>query len=157
MDASLLEPTMEIAKSALVDLDISFVFHLVLFIATTLILNAVVFQPMLKVEQLRHDQTRGAVDEAQQMDADAQERIAKYEEAVAAARRNGNDSFQTLRDDAQKRSAESIAAARADAEQQLDASMGRLQTKYEDGRRELESRAKELATTMADKLLEPGN
>jgi F0F1-type ATP synthase membrane subunit b/b' len=139
--------------AALVDFDASFLFHLALFITTAVILNVVVFKPMLRVEALRHSRTQGAIADAERMQADAQSKVSRYEEAAAQARREGAAAFAQKRDEAQKAAQAQLDRARAGAQTNLDKGLADLAGKYDLARRQITPRAKELGEKIADKVL----
>jgi F-type H+-transporting ATPase subunit b len=153
MDPTNLYEVVETTRAALVDVDRSYFFQILLFIGTAVTLNQLVFKPLLKVEDLRHAKTQGAIEEAQRLEKNAQEQIARYETFVGEARKKGMAELATLREGAQHKAQERQAEARSKADAQLADSMKRLGQRYETARKDMTARADQLSALIVEKVL----
>src|ERR1700693_2111638 len=79
------------APSAInVDVDLTFVVQLVLFVGLTLILKPVLFDPMLKLFEEREKRIEGAKLQARHIDEKSASALTKYESEMATARAGAN-------------------------------------------------------------------
>jgi F0F1-type ATP synthase membrane subunit b/b' len=139
--------------AALIDLDVSVLIQWGIFLFTTICLNYLVFRPMLRVEELRESRTSGAREEADQQNAEADRRIAQYEESIRDARRAGSDSSLALREEAVSASNEMESEARARANKAIDDALPGLHETYETSRATLQKAASEMSESILDKIL----
>lgn len=141
--------------AGLVDLDASIFIQAVIFLATVLTLNALVFKPLQKVVDLRYAKIQGTIADARRTEKDAADRVARWEAQIVEARRKGTEQQKELRDQANATAAKIGADAGAKVEERLADAMPRLQRTYESSRVTLKSRAEELAAMIADRVLDP--
>jgi len=147
------DTTLFFPMAALIDLDVSVLIQWGIFLVTTICLNYLVFRPMLRVEELREARTSGAREEANQQNAEADRRIAEYEESIRAARREGNDGYQALREGAMSASSEIASAARTRANKAIDDALPGLHETYETSRATLQKAASEMSESILKKIL----
>jgi F-type H+-transporting ATPase subunit b len=126
-----------------------------IFLVTVLTLNALVFKPLLQVMDLRQSKIEGTVTEARRMEKDAEARVNQYEAQIVAARRQGTERQKEIRDRAARRGEEIIAEGQTRATARLNESMPRIQATYQQSKAGLQVRSRELATMIADRVLEP--
>ena len=147
------DSTLFFPLAALIDLDVSVLIQWGIFMFTAIALNHLVFRPMLRVDDLRESRTAGARQEAIDKTAEAEARIAEYEENIRQARRQGVDSYQALRDEATGTSNEMAATARARANKAIDDALPGLHTTYETSRATLQKTAAEMSENILEKIL----
>jgi F0F1-type ATP synthase membrane subunit b/b' len=87
------------------------------------------------------------------MDADAAERLAKAELALAEVRRQGSSERATARAAAQVREQEVLAAANAEAQKTLAAARARLDATLASERAKLDAETRDVAATAARRIL----
>ena len=153
MDAAL--TTVEITKAGLVDLDASFLFHLVVFVVTAVALHRIVFRPLLQVEQLRHEATLGAIAEARRLEQEAEQRVQRYEEAIGQARKQGLDQLAAIRRQAAEQRQRAEQQARQAADVEVARAVEQLRRAAEAAEAQLRTRADVLADRVVAKVLHP--
>src|SRR4051794_9479547 len=89
-----------LAAHALIDIDWTVVIQFVLFLLLFIVANKFLFQPYLRLRNLRKAETEGARAEADRMTAQADARLAHYEKSLAVARGQANEEARKVRDDA---------------------------------------------------------
>jgi len=145
-----LEP--QIARAGLIDLDITVLFQLVVFLVLLVTLNKLAFQPLLALFAERRKRTEGARAAA----VDAAKRASRLEETVQAsladANRAGAEERNQLRDAAVRREAETLARERTDAANLLQAERDRLERSRESILPDLDRSSQELAELLVTKL-----
>ena len=139
----------EFAKAALVDLDSSSIFMLLVFLLLWFVLNKTFLQPMLQVLDKRHALTDGAREEANRAVKEAEQRIAEYESQVGEARRNSVAEQKKLRIESLARERELLAAVRKEADAQIAAGIGDLQ----DSAASIESEFKAQSAALGQKIV----
>jgi F-type H+-transporting ATPase subunit b len=95
-----------------VDVDLTFVVQLVLFVGLTLILKPVLFDPMLKLFEEREKRIDGAKVQARKIDEKSATALSKYEAEMAKARAVANTERDKIRGEALKREQEILGAVR---------------------------------------------
>ncbi|MFH1531411.1 MAG: ATP synthase F0 subunit B [Pseudomonadota bacterium] len=146
----------QIARAGLIDLDITVLFQLVVFLVLLVILNKLAFQPLLALFAERRKRTEGARATA----VDAARRASRLEEAVQAsltdANRAGAEERNQLRDAAVRAEAEALARERTDAATRLQTERDRLERSRESILPELDRSSIDLAELLVIKLNSEG-
>ena len=101
------------SSAAIIDLDISVVFQLALFLLLLAVLNQLVFKPLLALFQQRRDETDGKQEEARQAADKAGQLLDSYGGSMAEASAEGMAIRSRVRDEAVRREAEALARARS--------------------------------------------
>lgn len=139
----------------LVDLDASYFVQLGLFLVFLVLMNFLLFRPLLRVFDERDERTRGTRETAAREDGEARERILAYETQLGIAVTQGAELRASLRAEAQATAQAEVAKARAKAERRLDAGTRAAEDAYDAARLALAGTAAPLAAAAADKLLGP--
>ncbi|MEA2626139.1 MAG: synthase [Candidatus Binatota bacterium] len=134
--------------------DASFIYQIVLILVLWAVLKRVVFDRFLANLQQRDEKTRGALDEAQRLRAEAATLRAEYESALAEFRRRGFEERESLRREAEREERALLETARGEAARQLEAVRQRVRAEVTAARAELGREAEELAEQVAQSLLE---
>src|SRR4051812_5295939 len=96
--ADALDATMSAARGAVeVDLDLTVVGQMALFVFLMIVLKPVLFDPMLKLFEEREKRIEGAKLEARKIDQQSSGALTKYESAMAKARGEANAERDKLR------------------------------------------------------------
>lgn len=122
-----LSTAIEVSRAALVDLDASFLFQLGLFIVVAVLLNQIIFKPLMKIEELRDQKTEKVYRDAEQMDRDSKKAIADYERQIADARRSGLEATQKARDAATLEGQSRVDASRSESDKRYSEALKRLE------------------------------
>jgi F-type H+-transporting ATPase subunit b len=127
---------------------------LVVFFALLVpIVSRLLLAPVLRVLDARVERTDGARRRAGHIEEQVREVIARYEGAVAEARRSAEASRRELLEQARRGAAEAIAAARSDAEQEIGRARREVAGAFEAARGGLRAQSAELAREAAARVL----
>jgi F-type H+-transporting ATPase subunit b len=137
----------------LIDIDYTVFVQLALFLLVMWFLTAAVFRPYLRLREARGAGMEGARAEAKTMQQEAQKKLADYEQRLVAARKRGAEERARLRAEGTDREQQVLAAARAETARALEASRTRLHTEGARVQAEMQPRIREIAGTIARKLL----
>ena len=137
----------------LIDLDQTVFVQFAIFVLLALVLWQFLWKPYLRVRGERVTRVEGYRQDAVKMDADAAERLAKAELALAAVRRQGSGERATARAEAQTREQAVLAAANAEAQKTLAAARVRLEATLQTERAKLDAQTREVAKTAAQRIL----
>ena len=142
------------APSAInVDVDLTFVVQLVLFVGLTLILKPVLFDPMLKLFEEREKRIEGAKLQARHIDEKSASALTKYESEMATARAGANAERDQLRAEGVKQEQEILATVRAATTKTLDEGRRAAQAEAEKVRAVLKSESGAMARDLASRVL----
>lgn len=140
-------------RSVVVDLDITVVGQIVLFLILLAILKPVLFDPMLKLFEEREKRIDGAKLQARKMDEASAGALSKYESEMQRARAAGNVEREKFRLEGAKTENEILGRVRGATAQSLDEGRKQLQAEVEDVRRALRADAAVLAGQLASRVL----
>lgn len=148
---------MDLASSLLaipvVDIDGTFFVQGGIYIALVIILGPMLFKPWLEALARRSAAVEGALTRAQDMRAEADDLSRDYAERLEIAREKAHGVRSEARRDEEKSQAQSLAATRAQANDQLAAERSRIAAETEQAREALGGRVDELAGQITTKLL----
>ena len=136
-----------------VDLDITFVIYLVIFLLTWGLLNALLFQPYLKVRDAREKGISGNRGEADEMRAAAESKMSTYKEALARAKAEASSMRESLKGEANAEESRILAAAREESSSRLEAHRAQMAAQIESAKSEMQSSAESLSAVMVERLL----
>jgi F-type H+-transporting ATPase subunit b len=136
-----------------VDLDLTFVVQLVLFVVLTLILKPVLFDPMLKLFEERERRIDGAKLQARKTDEKSAEALTKYETEMNKARSSANADRDRIRSDGLKKEQEILASVRASTGKTIDDGKRAVQAEGERARAALKDAGPALARELATRVL----
>ena len=153
MHIQAVEPLLKIQQAGLVDVDASIFVQAAIFLVTLVALNALVWKPILAVIDLRMSKIEGTIQEAKRVEADAEQRIARYEAQITEARRAGVEQQREIRERAERRAAEIAEESQKSASAKLEQMLPQVHAAYESSRASLRVRSEDLATRVADKVL----
>jgi F-type H+-transporting ATPase subunit b len=97
----------------LIDIDLTIVIQLGLFLVMLVVCNKLLFQPYLRLREQRADKIDGARAEAERMTAEADTKLADYERQLAAARARASDEHRRIRAEAAAHERDVTGTARA--------------------------------------------
>jgi F-type H+-transporting ATPase subunit b len=134
-------------------IDQSLIFQVVLFLAVWMFLRKFLFEPHLAVMQQRTQRSEGALQEAQQVRADAESIEERYKSQLAQTRTGTMQQVDTVYRAAEEQAKALTDAARTEANQTLATMRVSLQQEIATAKQDLEARVPEFARTIAEKLL----
>jgi F-type H+-transporting ATPase subunit b len=136
-----------------VDLDLTFVVQLVLFVALTLVLKPLLFDPMLKLFEERERRIDGAKSQARKIDERSATALDQYEAGMARARAAANAERDKLRADGLAREQQILGGVRAATAKAVDDGKRAAHAEAERVRAKLRADAKEMARDLAGRVL----
>ena len=137
----------------LIDIDGTVFVQLGIFVVLALVLGRFMWRPYLRVRGERVSRVEGYREEATKMDADAQQRLARAESALAEARRAGAGERTVARAEAHAREQTLLAEANAAANRTLADARKRLEGTLAGERAKLNAQAGDVAMAAARKIL----
>jgi F-type H+-transporting ATPase subunit b len=143
----------EEAPPPLIDVDGTFFLQLGLFILMWIALSALLFRPYLKMRAERDKGIGGARDEAHKMEQRASAIVTDYEGKLTRAKLRGQEERARLRSEAAARERQILGQARDESQRAVDAAKTKVAADADTARKELDAKARELAKTMAKKIL----
>ena len=138
----------------MISLDSSIVAAFVIFLATVVALNHLLFQPLLRVHAERESRTTGLVSEARKRLDHQTALFGQYEATVKQARIEAYQRQEQSRTDALSRRAAVLEEARQKAELLLQESRAALQRQVAEARAQLDREADEISRTIAAIVLQ---
>ncbi len=136
-----------------VDVDLTFVVQLVLFVVLTIILKPVLFDPMLKLFEERERRIDGAKLQARKTDEKSVEALKTYETEMNKARTSANVDRDRIRAEGLKKEQEILATVRAATTRAIDDGKRAVQAEGERARAALQAEAPALARDLAARVL----
>jgi F-type H+-transporting ATPase subunit b len=136
-----------------VDFDATFLVQLVLFVALTLVLKPLLFDPILKLFEEREKLIDGAKMQARHIDEKSAGALARYEAEMAKARQAGNVEREKIRAEGQRREQEILAAVREQTARVVEDGKKAAHAEAEQARAALKAQASTLAQELAGRVL----
>jgi len=135
------------------DLDITYVLVLALFLAPLAILNGLVYGPFLKLFAERHERLEGAVVRAEGMLKRAEEQARAFEEKIKSATQRGIDSRDRIRAQAAAEMNARLETERQAVAKKLEVALAELEKKRREALADVHVEAERIAEMTATKLL----
>lgn len=136
-----------------VDLDPTFIAHLVIFAAFTVLMKDLIFDPLLKVFEERERRTAGAIGQARDMDEHSIALKQEYEGKLEGVRRDAAVDREQARTKVKRVQDELMTEARGAVGKTLDAGMASLSEEAGKIRADLETQRGTLAAQIASRVL----
>lgn len=136
-----------------VDVDLTFVVEVVLFVAFMLVLKPLLFDPMLRLFEERERRIEGAKVQARKIDDKSASALDKYEAEMTKARSVASAERDRIRADGLAREQEILGSARAATSKVIEDGKRAAQSDAERVRRALKTEAAEMARDMATRVL----
>lgn len=138
---------------SIIDLDGTFLVHIVIFFATLLLLRSLVFKPMVALFQAREDAIDGARAEAREMQKDAAQKADAFEEEMRQVRIDAGAERDKLRQEGVRLERAILEKVRKETQASVAAAEARLDQEAARLRRDIQQSVPVLARDMAQKLL----
>jgi F-type H+-transporting ATPase subunit b len=136
-----------------VDVDLTFVVQVVLFIALTLVLKPLLFDPMLRLFEERERRIDGAKLQARKIDEKSANALGKYETEMVKARTVASAERDRIRAEGLAREQQILGTARAATTKVVDEGKRTAQAEAERVRKALKTQAAEMARDIASRVL----
>ena len=126
---------------------------IVLFSLLLLPVNTLLFRPLLRALDLRVERTLGTRERAEKLAANADEILARYEQAVSEVRIEAEQARRAELTTARSETAARTSQARADAEREIERARQAVAAALSDARTRLRADAEPLAREAASRVL----
>lgn len=136
-----------------VDVDLTALWPIVVFVVLLLALKPLLFDPMLKLFEERERRIDGAKLAARKMDIASAEALTKYETEMKKARSAGNADREAQRAEGLKTENEIVGKVRATTTETVNAGRKALQEEAAQARTALQGEAKAIAGALASRVL----
>ena len=131
----------------------SFFAMVVNFFLLLIILNVILFKPLLKIFKEREDTVKGSLDAAKEMSMRREESIARLSRELAEARNKAKEIFDTLKAEGLQRQKEVLSKAEAEASETLDKARADLKAEVEKARKALRTEIEKFSDEIVRKLV----
>ena len=151
----LLTPVLALAEGGenLIQPDLSLLLVIVLFLIFVFVLNKILFKPISKVLDERHNLTVGAADEARAAARSYQMRLADYEARIREARSKGYRLAELERAAALERRRQLIESIKQQAKHQIEEAKSNIQHQSAEARTALKTESHQIAERISRTLL----
>ncbi len=136
-----------------IDLDITFVLVLALFLIPLALLNGIVFKPFLSLFEERHERLEGALERADRMLEQAEAEAQQFEKRIKEAAATGLERRNEIRGKAVEEMDAELAAAREKVQGQMATAMADLEKKRREALADVVVQAQQIGELTASKLL----
>jgi F-type H+-transporting ATPase subunit b len=136
-----------------VDVDLTFIVQVVLFVILTIVLKPLLFDPMLRLFEERERRIEGAKLQARKIDEKSANALGKYESEMLNARTMASADRERIRAEGLAREQQIVGAARAATAKVLDAGKRAAHAEADRVRTDLKTQAGEMARDIATRVL----
>lgn len=141
------------AEHPLLDIDNTAFIQFAIFVVMALASTQLLFKPYLRMREERDAGMEGARKEAANLSAEADAKLADYEQKLASARARAQEERRKIRAEASEHLQEITDKARKSAQDAIDSAHAKVVSETETARAELLPKADALAGEMVSKLL----
>ncbi|HMK50215.1 MAG TPA: ATP synthase F0 subunit B [Thermodesulfovibrionales bacterium] len=137
-------------------LDIQPIWLLVLavnFLVLMLVLNAILFKPLMQIFKQREDTVKGDLDGARDMATKREDSIAKLNRELADSRTKAKDVFETIRGEGVLKQKEAVSAAEAEAVSMIEKARAEIKADAEKARAGLKADIDKFSDEIVRKLV----
>ena len=141
------------ASGDLLSVNYTVFIQIIIFLIAIYILNKLVFKPFLSLVDRRDKLTRGAIDEAHELEERVKEIIEEYEEKLSEARALAIEERNKLVQEGQSVAQEIIGAARSETSELLHEAKTKLESDTKEIKEKIKGDIDGLASDIASKVL----
>jgi F-type H+-transporting ATPase subunit b len=123
------------------------------FLILLVVLNAILFQPLKKVFKEREAATKGALDEAKDMEVKKEESVAKMNAELTGARTKAKQMANALKEEGLSKQKEALFKAEAGAVEMIEKARKELQTEADKARATLRADVEKFSDEIVRKLV----
>lgn len=137
----------------MITIDITLVIHIINMIVLMVVLNAILYKPVLGILQKRTEEIDSLNNDVEQFEKNARHRQAEVDKKMHEASMRAKKALDGARSEAQAAGAEKLAAIRQEAEGEKEKQLSELRSQIDAARKELQDNAAGFAQDMAGKIL----
>ncbi|MCA9600572.1 MAG: ATP synthase F0 subunit B [Polyangiales bacterium] len=142
-----------VLSGALIELDITLVLQLAIFLTAFFVLRSLVFNPMLALFSAREASIDGAREEAKRMEREAKEKATSFDDEIRKIRAVSQEERDRLRQEGLRREREILEHVRLETDATLKDAEQKLKLEASQSRTEIRNVVPALAREIASKLL----
>ncbi|HEB70778.1 MAG TPA: hypothetical protein ENI88_14355 [Desulfobulbus sp.] len=137
----------------MITIDITLVIHIINMVILMVVLNAILYKPVLGILQKRTEKIDSLNNDVEQFEENARHRQAEVDKKMHEASLRAKKALDGARSEAQAAGAEKLAAIREEADGDKEKQLSDLHSQIDTARKELQENAAEFARDMAGKIL----
>jgi len=137
----------------MVSLNYTLLIQMVSFIVLVILMNKILFSPILKIMQERNDKLNNTLQEAESLSSRAEELLEEYNKKMLKAKQQALQVVNDARANALEDQRKAIAKAKEEAEKKLDELKKRIEVESKTASENLERFAQALSILIAEKIL----
>jgi F-type H+-transporting ATPase subunit b len=137
----------------MITVDITLVIHIINMIVLMVVLNALLYKPVLGILKKRQEKIDSLNNDVEQFEENARHRQAEVDKKMHEASMRAKKALDGARSEAQAAGAEKLAAIRKEADGEKDKQLTELRSQIDTARKELQDNAAGFAQEMAAKIL----
>jgi len=138
----------------MIALDGSIIPAILIFLALIVVLNSILFKPLLRVMQEREDRTEGTMAQVRRESDHQAELLSRYESALKNARLEGYKRQEQVRAEALLKRATALQEAAKESERLVQESRTSIQAQVRQAKEQLSQDARDIARGIASTILE---
>ena len=146
-------PLLILAGGLSLDLDVTYIIVLAIFLVPLVLLNGIVFKPFMELFEERYERLEGAVDKAEDMLEEAQAEANTFDERIRAATSQGIEARNKIRAETAEKTNARIEDEKGKIAAKLESAMGDLEKKRREALADVHVEAEKIAEATAAKLL----
>jgi F-type H+-transporting ATPase subunit b len=123
------------------------------FFILLIILNIILYKPLLKIFKERDDTVKGSLDAANDMNKKREDSIAQMKQELAEARNKAKETFESLKNEGLGKSKETIKAAEAETATILEKARAEVRAEAEKARSSLKAEIEKFSDEIVRKLV----
>jgi len=137
----------------MITLDITLFIHIINMIVLMVILNAILYKPVLGILEKRQEKLDALTNDVEQFEQNARHRQAEVDKKMREASSRAKKALDGARSEAQAAGAEKLAAIRQESDGEKEKQLTEIKSQIEAARTELLDNATGFARDMAGKIL----
>ena len=137
----------------MLDFNISFLVMAINFFVLLLVMNSILFKPLLRIFKERESTVKGDLNAAKEMNNRREESIAGLNRELAETRSKAKETFETLRAEGLQRQKEVLTSAEAEASAILDKARSDIRAEVERARQTLRTEIDKFSDEIVRKLV----
>jgi len=141
----------------MIELNKWFIVQLINFLALLIILNIILFEPLLKLFRQRKENIEGAIEEAKRLNEKKDNELEYYNKELTEAREKAKEVYNMLRQQGLEQQKEMIIKAQQEASKEIEKAKEKIRQETEKSKEELREYVKSFSTEIMKKLLIESN
>ncbi len=137
----------------MISIDVTLLMHIINMLVLMLVLNAILYKPVLGMMEKRAQKIQSLDGEVAQFEQNARQRQAEVDNKLREASNKAKKALDGARAQAQAAGAEKLATIRKESDSVKETQLAELRSQIEVARKELQGNAEGFAQAMAGKIL----